>query len=139
MGSPSTPHASLHVLIVDDNEDATETLSILLEMRGCTTARAHSGEEAITAFLNDEPDLVLLDLGLPDIDGYAVASRMRSKSERPMLVALTGSADDETAQAVRRTGFAYHLVKPVDLVALDGILKRAASERTTAPASGSVA
>jgi len=126
MGSPSIPRKSVHVLIVDDNEDATETLSILLEMRHCTTARAHNGEEALAEFEREQPDLVLLDLGLPDIDGYAVASRMRAKSERPMLVALTGAADDETARAVRRTGFAHHLVKPVDLVALDGILKRAA-------------
>jgi CheY-like chemotaxis protein len=117
------------VLIVDDNEDATETLSILLEMRDCTTARAHSGEEALQAFQREQPDVVLLDLGLPDIDGYAVASRMREQSERPMLVALTGAADDETARAVRRTGFAHHLVKPVDLVALDSILKRAAETR----------
>jgi CheY-like chemotaxis protein len=52
---------------------------------------------------------------------------MRAKSERPVLVALTGAADDETAQAVRRTGFAHHLIKPVDLTALDTILKRAAA------------
>jgi CheY-like chemotaxis protein len=122
----STPRRSVHVLIVDDNEDATETLSILLEMRDCTTARAHSGQEALDAFESKQPDLVLLDLGLPDIDGYAVASRMREKSQQPMLVALTGAADDETAQAVRRTGFAHHLVKPVDLLALDRILQRAA-------------
>jgi CheY-like chemotaxis protein len=127
MSSPSTPRKCVHVLIVDDNEDATETLSILLEMRDCTTARAHSGQEALDAFETKQPDLVLLDLGLPDIDGYAVASRMRAKSERPMLVALTGAADDETAQAVRRTGFAHHLVKPVDLSALDKIIQRAAS------------
>jgi CheY-like chemotaxis protein len=126
MSSPSIPRKSVHVLIVDDNEDATETLSILLEMRDCTTARAHSGQEALDAFENKQPDLVLLDLGLPDIDGYAVASRMRAKSELPMLVALTGAADDETAQAVRRTGFAHHLVKPVDLTALDRIIQRAA-------------
>lgn len=126
MGLPSTSRRSVHVLIVDDNEDATETLSILLEMRDCTTARAHSGQEALEAFDDKQPDLVLLDLGLPDIDGYAVASRMRAKSERPMLVALTGAADDETAQAVRRTGFAHHLIKPVDLAALEKILVRAA-------------
>jgi CheY-like chemotaxis protein len=126
MSSPGAPRRSVHVLIVDDNEDATETLSILLEMRDCTTARAHSGQEALDAFEFKQPDLVLLDLGLPDIDGYAVASRMRAKSERPMLVALTGAADDETAQAVQRTGFAHHLVKPVDLLALDRILLRAA-------------
>jgi len=127
MGSPSTSRKCVHVLIVDDNEDATETLSILLEMRDCTTARAHSGQEALEAFEAVQPDLVLLDLGLPDIDGYAVATRMLAKSERPVLVALTGAADDETAQAVRRTGFAHHLVKPVDLSALDTILKRAAA------------
>ena len=127
MGSPSTSRKSVHVLIVDDNEDATETLSILLEMRSCTTARAHSGQEALDAFEAMQPDLVLLDLGLPDIDGYAVATRMREKSERPVLVALTGAADDETARAVRRTGFAHHLIKPVDLTALDTILKRAAA------------
>jgi CheY-like chemotaxis protein len=126
MGSPSTARRNVHVLIVDDNEDATETLSILLEMRDCTTSRAHSGQEALEAFDSRQPDLVLLDLGLPDIDGYAVASRMRAKSERPMLVALTGAADDETAQAVRRTGFAHHLIKPVDLAALEKILVRAA-------------
>lgn len=132
MSSPSNEAKVVHVLIVDDNEDATETLSILLEMRSCTTDRAHSGQEALKAFERQQPDLVLLDLGLPDIDGYAVASQMRERSDRPMLVALTGAADDETAQAVRRTGFAHHLVKPVDLGALDAILKRAAGAAASA-------
>jgi len=127
MSSSSTPRKAVHVLIVDDNEDATETLAILLEMRDCSTIRAHNGQEALTAFESHPFDLVLLDLGLPDIDGFAVASRMRSLSERPMLVALTGAGDDETARAVHRTGFAHHLVKPVDLAALDSILERAAS------------
>jgi len=129
MSSPSATGKGVHVLIVDDNEDATETLAILLEMRDCTTTRAHSGEEALAAFERNQPDLVLLDLGLPDIDGFAVASRMLARSARALLVALTGAADDETAQAVRRTGFAHHLVKPVDLVALDTILQRAASDQ----------
>ena len=133
MSPASATGKGVHVLIVDDNEDATETLSILLEMRDCTTDRAHSGEEALQAFQRQQPDLVLLDLGLPDIDGYAVASRMRAQSERPVLVALTGAADDETARAVRRTGFAHHLVKPVDLAALDAILKGAAEAQLTAP------
>jgi CheY-like chemotaxis protein len=121
----SKAHPRLRVLIVDDSEDATEMLSLMLEQRGCDSARAHSGGEALEAYGSFSPDVVLLDLGLPDVDGFTVATRMLERDARPMLIALTGFGDDQTLESVRRCGFARHLLKPVDWSMLDKALAQA--------------
>lgn len=112
------------VLLVDDNADSTEPLSLLLQSRGHDTRIAIQGEEAITIADTFQPTCVLLDLGLPGIDGYEVARRLR---ERPygrelILVALTGWAGKEVRSKAAAAGFDYHLVKPVDLGELEHIV-----------------
>src|SRR5690349_20178290 len=115
----------LRVLIVDDSEDATEMLSLMLEQRGCLSARAHSGNDALEAYQSFSPAVVLLELGLPDVDGFTVATRMLERDARPMLIALTGFGDDQTLESVRRCGFSRHLLKPVDWGMLDKALAQA--------------
>lgn len=112
------------VLLVDDNTDSSEPLSLLLQAKGHETRIAVDGEEAIEMADEFLPDCVVLDLGLPGIDGYEVARRLR---ERPSgakltLVALTGWAGKDVRVKAAAAGFDYHLVKPVNLEALERIV-----------------
>jgi CheY-like chemotaxis protein len=103
------------VLVVDDNADAAETLSQLLEILGHMPATANDGTSALQAFDAFTPDVVLLDIGLPDLDGYEVARRIRAGSERPVrLVALTGWGQAEDKRRAAEAGFDAHWTKPVD-------------------------
>jgi PAS domain S-box-containing protein len=124
--APLTPPAPAHleglpavrrrVLIVDDNKDAAEWLATLLSLSGHETHVAHDGVEAVKAAERLRPDAVLLDIGLPRIDGYEVCRRMRQQpwGRDLMIVALTGWGQDEDRQKSREAGFNTHLVKPVD-------------------------
>jgi two-component system OmpR family response regulator len=112
------------VLLVDDNTDSSEPLSLLLQAKGHETRISVEGEEAIAMADEFLPDCVVLDLGLPGIDGYEVARRLR---ERPYgakltLVALTGWAGKEIRVRAAEAGFDYHLVKPVNLEELERIV-----------------
>ena len=103
------------VLVVDDNADAAETLSQLLEMLGHVPATANDGTSALQAFDAFAPDVVLLDIGLPDLDGYEVARRIRAGGDRPVrLVALTGWGQAEDKRRAAQAGFDAHWTKPVD-------------------------
>ena len=115
---------SIRVLVVDDSEDATEVVGLMLEHLGCEHERAHSGTEALQAFEARRPDVVLLDLGLPDIDGCSVASQMRKLDPRSVLVALTGYGDDLTLEAAGRSGFAKCLLKPLHGPVLEELMAR---------------
>ena len=113
------------ILVVDDHRDAALTLARVLELWGHEVRVAHGGPEAIAAFAARPPDLVLLDIGLPGMDGYQVAARLRGLSGpvRPVLAALTGYGQDEDRRRSREAGFDHHLVKPVapdELLALLG-------------------
>jgi CheY-like chemotaxis protein len=112
------------VLLVDDNVDSSEPLSLLLQAKGHETRLAVEGQEAIE--LADEflPDCVILDLGLPGIDGYEVARRLRERpyGVRLTLVALTGWAGKDVRVKAAEAGFDYHLVKPVNLEELERIV-----------------
>ncbi len=112
------------VLLVDDNIDSSEPLSLLLQAKGHETRIAVDGEEAIEMADEFLPDCVVLDLGLPGIDGYEVARRLR---ERPYgakltIVALTGWAGKDVRVKAAAAGFDYHLVKPVNLEELERIV-----------------
>jgi two-component system CheB/CheR fusion protein len=112
----------LRVLVVDDNVDAASTLADLLELFGHEVTLAHDGPSAIAAAARMPPELVLLDLGLPGMDGYAVAARLREAGhDHPVLVALTGYGQDEDRRRSRAAGFDHHLVKPVDFAVLEEI------------------
>jgi len=116
--------ASLRVLVVDDNRDAAESLAMLLRTGGAEIHVAHDGPAGLTEFERCEPDIVLLDIGMPGMDGYEVARRLREVSgpERVAIVALTGWGQDGDRQRVRDAGFDHHLVKPVDLASLQALL-----------------
>jgi two-component system CheB/CheR fusion protein len=113
---------SLHVLIVDDNVDAAVALGQLMEIMGHEVALAHDGPAALKAATAAPPDLILLDIGLPGMDGYEVAARLRAAGlSRAALVALTGYGRMDDVRRSRDAGFDHHLVKPVDLAQLQKI------------------
>jgi len=118
---------SLRILVVDDNVDAAELLAALLELSGHAITVAHTGPEALAVTAKHPLDVVLLDIGLPGLDGYEVARRLRADTSRPqpMLVALTGWGAEEDRDKARSAGFDHHLVKPVDQATLTAILATA--------------
>jgi two-component system CheB/CheR fusion protein len=114
------------ILIVDDNVDAAELLAMALDARGHQTRAVHDGAGALRAHSEWTADTVLLDLGLPDLDGYEVARRLQNSDHVPTIIALTGRAEMDEARS-REAGFACHLLKPVTLEQLDKALKQTAA------------
>jgi CheY-like chemotaxis protein len=111
---PARPMNTRRVLIVDDNVDAATTLHLLLRSLGHETAVAHNGMEALKVAAEFHPEIVLLDIGMPGIDGYEVARRLRSIKEHLKIVAVTGWGQEADRQRSREAGFDLHLVKPVE-------------------------
>ena len=130
--SGRSPHAapaardarSRRVLVVDDNKDAATTLARLLSRWGHDVKIANDGQTALALARESSPEFVLLDLGLPGMDGYEIARRIRQQatSTRPMLVAVTGYGQEADRQKTQEAGFDLHLVKPVDLGALQAVI-----------------
>jgi signal transduction histidine kinase len=116
--SPQTSDSLLRVLIVDDNRDAADSLAMLLQFEGRQTLCAYSGEAALQQVAAYEPQLVLLDIGLPGLDGYEVARRLKADFPKLRVIALSGYGQVEDRQRSAAAGFDAHLVKPVDLDAL---------------------
>jgi signal transduction histidine kinase len=114
------------VLVVDDNVDAAQSLAKLLQICGHEIRIAHSGPEALNAARPFKPEVVLLDIGLPGMNGYEVARRLRAEPvlTGAVLVALTGWGNDDNKRKSREAGFDFHLTKPVDITAIEGILAR---------------
>jgi CheY-like chemotaxis protein len=112
------------VLVVDDNADSAESLSLLLELMGHTVCTAHDGEQALAEAEGFRPDLVLMDIGMPRMDGYEAARRLRQNAwaHTVVLVALTGWGQDEDRRRSEAAGFDHHLIKPVDPAALEALL-----------------
>lgn len=114
----------LKVLVVDDNVDAAQMLATLLEMNGYEVEVAYDGRGALANAMQAPPDVALLDIGLPDIDGHEVARRLRSMPEttQALLVALTGYGQEEDRQRAHSAGFDHHMSKPADLAKLLALL-----------------
>jgi PAS domain S-box-containing protein len=114
----------IRVLIVDDNADAANSLGMLLQLEGHEVELAHTPDDALSRVRSLNPALVLLDIGLPDMDGYEVARKIRSFPELKdvRLVALTGYGQADDKQRARSAGFDDHLVKPVEFPALRRVL-----------------
>jgi two-component system CheB/CheR fusion protein len=112
------------ILVVDDNTDAAESLAILLEFRGHRVSVVHDGPAALAAASATAFDFILLDIGLPGMDGYAVARELRQQIgiARPRVVALTGYGRPEDQERTRAAGFDRHLTKPVTRDQLDALL-----------------
>ncbi len=134
---PAAPPAAARVvprrvLVVEDNHDAAELMALLLEFQGHQVRRAHDGIEALRLAEAFRPEIVLLDIGLPQLDGYEVAERVRAMpGPQPMLVALTGWGRESDLRRSDAAGFDAHLVKPIDpdtLTALLADLPRRAPE-----------
>jgi len=114
---------ALRVLVVDDNTDITQALQDLLALLGHQVRVARDGPGALAAATEVRPDLILLDIGLPGMDGYEVAKRLRKQGhDRAALVALTGYGRDEDLRRSRSAGFDRYLVKPVDVADLYGLI-----------------
>jgi signal transduction histidine kinase/ActR/RegA family two-component response regulator len=111
------------ILVVDDNADAAESLAVLLRLRGHEVQVALGGTEALEMADANMPELVFLDIGMPDIDGYEVARRLRSRFNSGMtLVALTGWGTEQDRRRSRDAGFDHHLTKPVELAAVEAVM-----------------
>jgi PAS domain S-box-containing protein len=124
--SMTTVEAGHRVLVVDDNQDAAETLAVLLQIAGYATRVAHDGESALECAAAFQPGVVFLDLGMPGMSGLEVAARMRKdpRFEGSVLVAVTGWGTEEDRQRSRQAGFDFHLTKPVDMAAMESVLGR---------------
>jgi PAS domain S-box-containing protein len=135
MGRAEHPSAVHRVMVVDDNKDAAESLGMLLRLSGMDVQIANDGPSALKTFPIFHPTVILLDLGMPGMDGYEVAQHIRHlpDSENVALIALTGWGHAESRQRSRDTGFVHHLVKPIELDSLVGLLD------TLHPAEGNVA
>jgi len=127
--SQTVASAQRRVLVVDDNRDIAESLAIILSENGHEVRMAHDGPTALEVAQAFGPQVVLLDIGLPGIDGYGVARRMRKLPELDgaLLVALTGYGQPEERRRAEEAGFDIHLVKPVDLQTVIELMNRTAT------------
>jgi PAS domain S-box-containing protein len=119
--------ATRRVLIIDDNRDGARAIARLLRTMGHEVATAFEGRVAVERAKDFDPDVILLDLGMPDVDGFQVCQRLRANSwsrQRPRIVALTGWGREADLARTRRAGFDAHLVKPVDGETLEELLEQ---------------
>jgi len=125
--SPKPAEGSLRILVVDDNHDAAQSLSMLLTSKGHTVRLAHDGYEALDTALAERPQVMLLDIGLPGMDGYAVARALRQHPDLKTthLIALSGYGRPEDIELAKTAGFNGYLVKPVNFDELQSALNPA--------------
>jgi len=121
----------MKILVVDDNHDSADSLGRLLEAHGHETARAYDGRQALDVSRQFEPDVVVLDLDMPVLDGYgsARAIRLAPSPRLPVLVALTGLTGHETRRLAFEAGFDAHLTKPARVDALIELMAKLLRER----------
>lgn len=127
------PEIDLRILVVDDNHDAAVMLSTLLELKGHRTATAHNGLDAVQAATRVRYDAVLLDLGMPIMDGFQAAAVLGQLRPKPVLIACTAWDDAEIRRRTASLGFSAHLTKPVPLEALEAALRLARDARSRHP------
>lgn len=127
----SAPSPRLRVLIADDERDEVATLTALMMDEGHQVREVYRGDAVLDQVRDFSPHVVLLDIGMPGMDGYEVARRMRASPYSPnaSLVALTGWGQDEDRKRVREAGFDHHLVKPADLGTLQSLITSIQAER----------
>lgn len=113
------------VLIVDDNRDAADMAVMLLNVEGCQAEAVYDGLEAVEADRRFRPDVVLLDLKLPGLDGFQLAETLSGEVPPPYLIATSGHSEDHVGERVRASGCSQFLHKPVDIDALLAIVREA--------------
>jgi len=113
---PAAPKSSLRILIVDDNQDGANNLAMMLKIMGNDTRTAYDGQAGVDAAGEFRPDVMLLDIGLPKLNGYEVCRRIREQpwGKGIVLIAKTGWGQDEDRRRSHEAGFDHHMVKPVD-------------------------
>lgn len=114
------------MLIVDDNRDAADSVAMLLELEGHQVKAVYDGRSALSAAADFRPEVVLLDLGLPDIDGYSLAAKLREQDQlrAATMIALTGYGQADDRRRTRSAGFEHHLVKSPEIDELLAIVSR---------------
>jgi len=119
------PLTKRRILVADDNIDAASSLGMLLEMMGHEVCIVHDGVEAVEKATTFGPDIILLDLGMPQLNGYEACARIREQpsNKRTLIVALTGWTQEDKKQRSQRAGVDLHLIKPVELPALEQLLR----------------
>ncbi|TAK86408.1 MAG: PAS domain-containing hybrid sensor histidine kinase/response regulator [Betaproteobacteria bacterium] len=124
----AAPGARKRLLVVDDNVDAAETIARLLRLAGYEAECVYDGPSALEAAERREPDIVVLDIGLPGMDGYEVARRLRARFHRLPLIAVTGYGQDSDRKRSAQAGFNHHFTKPVDPLELERFIARLAGD-----------
>jgi len=121
----------LRILVVDDNRDAAASLEMVLGELGAQVQVSHDGSSALEAFAHFAPEVVLLDIGMPGMDGYEVARALRERDpeRRTTLVALTGFGQEEARRRAHEAGCEHHLVKPAEFERLQRLLAEIAGRR----------
>jgi CheY-like chemotaxis protein len=116
--------ARRRILVTDDNVDAASSLAMMLEIMGNEVRTAHDGLEAVDVAAVFRPDVILLDIGMPKLDGFEACRRIRAQewARGVVMLALTGWGQDADRLAARRAGFDHHLVKPVDPAVFEKLL-----------------
>jgi CheY-like chemotaxis protein len=123
MAGAASAKPGRRILVVDDSVDSAETLGELLKIWGHDVRLAHDGPEAVAAARDYRPEVILLDIGLPGMDGFAVAAQLREEGiGGRMLVALTGYGEQQDRDRTLRAGFDHHLVKPISPDTLQKLL-----------------
>jgi CheY-like chemotaxis protein len=128
--SPAPSVTALRVLIADDNKDAALSLSLLLELHGHTVFTAFNGQQALDIGEKESLDAAVLDIGMPELDGYELAQRIRKCSwgRRVKLIAATGYGQPSDVKRAKEAGFDQHLLKPMAFEAIDQALRDSTSE-----------
>jgi CheY-like chemotaxis protein/two-component sensor histidine kinase len=123
--APASDGSRARILVADDNRDAAQTLAMLLELEGHEVRTAYDGLEALQLAESFRPQIMLLDIGMPHMDGYQTARRIREQpwGHSVLLVALTGWGQDQDRRQASEAGFDRHLVKPVDPCTLHGLIE----------------
>jgi CheY-like chemotaxis protein len=128
-GSMSAPRAAplvpgRRILVADDNVDSAASLAMLLTIMGNEVRTAHNGLEAVEVAAAFRPDAILMDIGMPKLNGYEACRHIREQpwGKQPLLIAVTGWGQEEDRQRSREAGFDHHMVKPIDPVALERVL-----------------
>jgi CheY-like chemotaxis protein len=113
------------ILVVDDNPDAADAVAVLLQIEGHEVHTAHSGRAALAEARTWRPDTMVLDIGLPDMDGYELARQVMAlrMEPTPLLIALSGYGRAADIRLAREAGFAHHLLKPVEPDALFAVVQ----------------
>jgi len=129
--SPKPDQPGFRILVVDDNHDSALSLAMMLSIMGHETRTANDGESAVTTAESFLPDVVLLDIGLPKLNGYEVAQRIREQAwgKAMFLIAVTGWGQEEDRRRSTEVGLDVHMVKPVEPAALERLLATLAQNR----------